>query len=64
MGVDIDLKKVAEETAGFSGADLANLMNKAAINASKKNKECVDQQDIEDAHKVMLESHKKPIIKS
>ncbi len=58
MGVDIDLKKVAEETAGFSGADLANLMNKAAINASKKNKESVGQQDIEDAHKALLESHK------
>jgi len=58
MGLDVNLKKVAEETAGFSGADLANLMNKAAINASKKNKDFVDQQDIEEAHKALLEAHK------
>lgn len=58
MSSAVDLKKVAEETAGFSGADLANLMNKAAINASKKNKEFVDQQDIEEAHKALLEAHR------
>ena len=53
----VDLRKVAEETAGFSGADLANLMNKAAINASKKNKDIVEQVDLTDAHKAMIESH-------
>ena len=58
MGSEVNLKKVAEETAGFSGADLANLMNMAAINASKKNKEYVDQQDLAEAHKTLLESKK------
>ena len=55
-----DLKKIAQETAGYSGADLANLINKAAINASKKNQDKVMMQDIEDAHKSMLQSYNSP----
>lgn len=54
IDMQLDLKKVAQETAGFSGADLASLMNKAAINASKKNKEYIDQEDVQEAHKSML----------
>ncbi len=52
----VDLKKIAQETAGFSGADLANLINKAAINASKNNQEMVTEKDIIDAHKMLLQS--------
>jgi cell division protease FtsH len=39
---DIDLRKVARGTAGFSGADLANLLNEAAILAAREGKEAVD----------------------
>ncbi len=61
---EADLKKIAEETAGYSGADLANLMNKAAINASKKNQDKVTMADIEDAHKTMLKSYNNPMSNS
>lgn len=57
---EADLKKIAQETAGYSGADLANLINKAAINASKKNQDKVTMQDIEEAHKAMLQSYNSP----
>lgn len=52
----VDLLAIAKETSGFSGADLANLMNKAAINASKNNKPMVTQADLESAHKSVLDS--------
>ncbi|MBI2514856.1 ATP-dependent metallopeptidase FtsH/Yme1/Tma family protein [Candidatus Wolfebacteria bacterium] len=51
----IALRKVAERTPGFSGADLANLMNEAAIFAARKNQKEVVQQDIFDSiEKVLL----------
>ena len=53
---DIDLAFIAQETAGFSGADLMNLINEAAINASKKNQNEVSNQDLLDAHKTILQS--------
>lgn len=49
MNADVDLKKVARGTPGFSGADLANLINEAAIIASKKNESDVKLIDIEEA---------------
>ena len=58
---EADLKKIAEITAGYSGADLANLMNKAAIQASKKNQEKVTMADIEESHKIMLQSYNSPV---
>ncbi len=51
----IDLRKVATRTPGFSGADLANLMNEAAILAARANRSSITQQDIFDSvEKVMM----------
>lgn len=46
LSEDVDLKQVAQTTAGFTGADLENLMNEAAINAAKQGKSYVAQEDI------------------
>ncbi len=43
---DVDLKQVAQTTAGFTGADLENLMNEAAIRAAKEDREYITQDDI------------------
>lgn len=52
---DINLRRVAERTPGFSGADLANLMNEAALLAARKNQKEIAQQDIfESVEKVLL----------
>ncbi|MDD4930810.1 MAG: ATP-dependent zinc metalloprotease FtsH [Candidatus Colwellbacteria bacterium] len=52
---DISLRKVAERTPGFSGADLANLANEAAILAAQQDKNKISQQDIMDSiEKVLL----------
>lgn len=52
---DVDLNKVAIRTPGFSGADLANLLNEAAILAARKNRKTVIQQDLYDSiEKVLL----------
>lgn len=46
LGKDVDLKTVAVRTPGFSGADLANLVNEAAILAARKNKKFITQEDL------------------
>ena len=46
---DVDLKVVAARTAGFAGADLANLVNEAALLAGRKDKVVVDRRDFEEA---------------
>ena len=52
---EVDLEKIAKATAGYSGADLENLMNEAAIYAARQNHVEITRQDIEDANiKVML----------
>jgi len=43
---DVDLKQVAQTTAGFTGADLENLLNEAAITAAKDDRAYLDQEDI------------------
>ena len=50
----VDLHKIAQTTIGFTGADLANLMNEAALLAAKKNKALIGMQDIEDSYMKML----------
>ena len=60
LSEDVDLKQVAQTTAGFTGADLENLMNEAAINAAKQNKGYVTQDDIRNAFvKVGIGAEKK-----
>jgi cell division protease FtsH len=49
MAVNVDLRVVAARTAGFAGADLANLVNEAALLAARNNKESVDMRDFESA---------------
>ena len=49
LGDDVDLKQIAQTTAGFTGADLENLLNEAAILAAKENRVYVQQQDIRHA---------------
>ena len=45
-GDDVDLKQIAQTTAGFTGADLENLLNEAAIIAAKENRAYIKQDDI------------------
>ena len=47
LAEDVDLKKVAQTTAGFTGADLENLLNEASIVAAKENRTYIIQKDIE-----------------
>ena len=49
IGPDIDMKKIARSTPGFTGADLENLVNEAALMAAKKGKKAITQAEIEDA---------------
>ena len=46
LGDDVDLKQIAQTTAGFTGADLENLLNEAAIIAAKENRAYITQNDI------------------
>ena len=46
LAEDVDLKQIAQTTAGFTGADLENLMNEAAIRAASENREYITQDDI------------------
>ena len=48
---DVDLRSIAEDTAGFSGADLANILNEAAIIATINEHDAITNKDIEDAVK-------------
>lgn len=43
---DVNLKHIAQKTAGFTGADLENLLNESAINAAKDNRACISAEDI------------------
>ena len=49
LGEDVDLHRIAQTTAGFTGADLENLMNEAAINTAKGGRKFLTQTDIEKA---------------
>jgi len=49
LAADVDLKRVARGTPGFSGADLANLVNEAALLAARRKVKAVEMQDMEEA---------------
>lgn len=60
LAEDVDLKQIAQTTAGFTGADLENLLNESAIIAAKQNRAFVKQEDIRKAFiKVGIGSEKK-----
>ena len=60
LGDDVDLLQIAQTTAGFTGADLENLLNEAAINAAKEDRVYVKQDDIRKAFvKVGIGAEKK-----
>ena len=65
LGKEVSLKRAAERTPGFTGADLANLLNEAAILAAMKNKKIIDMEDIfASVEKVMLGPERKSRILS
>jgi cell division protease FtsH len=65
LAKEVNLKKIAERTPGFSGADLANLLNEAAILAARKNKKEIELIDLfESIEKVMLGPERKSHILS
>jgi cell division protease FtsH len=49
LGLDVDLKKIATRTPGFGGADLANLVNEAALLAARNKRQNVEEQDFLEA---------------
>lgn len=60
LAEDVDLKQIAQTTAGFTGADLENLLNESAINAAKDSRSYVTQSDIREAFvKVGIGTEKK-----
>ena len=64
IGEDVDFKDIAEDTAGFTGAELANILNEAAIIATINKHEAINRDDIEEAIKkvtVGLEKHSRVI---
>jgi cell division protease FtsH len=65
MAPDIDPKSIARGTPGFSGADLANLVNEAALLAARRNKRMVTQSEFEEAKdKVMMGPERRSLVMS
>ncbi|MBW1972294.1 MAG: ATP-dependent zinc metalloprotease FtsH, partial [Deltaproteobacteria bacterium] len=63
LAKDVDLKVVAQRTPGFSGADLANVVNEAALLAARKNKNEVEMEDLEEAiDRVLAGPEKKSMV--
>jgi len=60
LGPDVDLKDIAKTTPGFTGADLENLLNEAALLAARKNKKVITMEEIKEAnYKVIMGPEKK-----
>ncbi len=60
LAPDVDLKTIAQSTSGFTGADLENLLNEAALLAARANRKAIIEADIEEATiKVMMGAEKK-----
>ena len=65
MAPDVNLRTIARGTPGFSGADLANLVNEAALLAARKNKRIVTYQEFEEAKdKVMMGAERRSMVMS
>ena len=65
MEESVDFHKIAQSTVGFTGADLANLLNEAALLAAKKNKALIGMEDIEESYmKELLGPQKKSRVRS
>ena len=63
LSKDIDLRSIARGTPGFTGADLANLVNEAALWAARNNKKEVESQDFEYAKdKVLMGSERRTLL--
>ena len=63
LGEDVDLEVIAKSTPGFSGADLANIVNEAALIAAKKGKDKIEMEDFEEAKdKVLMGVERKSMI--
>lgn len=63
LAPDVEAKIIARGTPGFSGADLANLVNEAALLAARRNKNVVTMQELEDAKdKVMMGVERKSMV--
>ena len=63
LAPDVDVKVIARGTPGFSGADLANLANEAALLAARRNKRLVTMQDFEDAKdKVLMGAERRSMV--
>jgi cell division protease FtsH len=63
LAADVETKTIARGTPGFSGADLANLVNEAALMAARKNRRMVTMRDFEDAKdKVMMGAERKSMV--
>ncbi len=63
LASDVDVKVIARGTPGFSGADLANLVNEAALMAARRNRRMVLHRDFEDAKdKVMMGAERKSMV--
>ncbi len=65
LSPDVDLRTIAKTTAGFTGADLANLLNEAALLSARKNKKAITMEEIEEATiKVVVGTEKKSKVMS
>ncbi len=63
LAADVDVKVIARGTPGFSGADLSNLVNEAALLAARKNRRMVTMRDFEDAKdKVMMGAERRSMV--
>lgn len=65
LAPDVDLKTIAKSTAGFTGADIENLLNESALLAARKNRKAITEEDIEQATiKVIAGTEKKSWVMS
>jgi cell division protease FtsH len=65
LAADVDARVIARGTPGFSGADLANLVNESALLAARRNKRVVGMQELEDAKdKVMMGAERRSMVMS